>query len=63
MAPQPVPPHLIKPLSTDIGIEEFRGASVREESRRREVARRARAQSPSRVQRILGRLTLSRHGS
>jgi hypothetical protein len=61
MTPQPVPPHLIKPLSPyDVGIYEFEGRPARQEDERREAAWRTWTQSPNRVRRLVGRIAISR---
>lgn len=61
MAPQPVPPHLIKPPSSyDIGIYGLEGRPARQEDERRAAKWRAWTQSRSRVRRLIGRIAISR---
>jgi hypothetical protein len=60
MPSKPLPSDKIRRLPTDIGIEQFRGASQRREAERLEAKWRAWVQSPSRVRRLIGRIAVAR---
>jgi len=60
MSSQPAPKLDIKPFPPDAGIEQFRGASVREEKLRIETRWRPWTESPNRIRRLIGRFAVSR---
>jgi hypothetical protein len=60
MSTQPAPRPEIKALPTDIGIEQFRGTSVREEKLRIEARWRPWTESPNRIRRLIGRFAVAR---